>query len=121
MNLIKQEIKLEKAKLKPDQHYLKLLNSIESMDKLDFEIFSNTGRIIPVDIFINENPNAVISSNCTDVVRYLGGFYIQMLKSGNYIYQFNVEPSTNVQIEHTSLDILELQMWQQNVQEKFLK
>lgn len=121
MNLIKQEIKLEKAKLKPDLHYLKLLKSIESMDKLEFEVFSNTGRITPFDVFRNENPNAKLHRECTDVVRYLGGFYIQMLKSGKYIYQFDVLPSTTVQVEHKSLDILELQMWQKNVQEKFLE
>lgn len=121
MNLIKQEINNEKAKLKPDQHYLKLLKSIESMDKIEFEIFSNTGRITPVDVFRSDNPNAKLHSECTDVVRYLGGFYIQMLKSGKYIYEFDVKPSTIVQIEHKSLDILEHQMWQKNVQEKFLK
>lgn len=121
MNIIKQEIKTEKAKLKPDQHYLKLLKSIESMDKIEFEIFSNTGRITPVEVFKNENPNAVINANCTDVVRYLGGFYIQMLKSGNYIYQFDVQPSTTVKIEHKSLDVLELQMWLQHLFQKFLE
>ena len=121
MNFIKQEIKTEKAKLKPDQHYLKLLKAIETNGKLEFETFSNTGRITPVDVFRSDNPNAKLHSECTDVVRYLGGFYIQMLKSGKYIYEFDVKPSTIVQIEHKSLDILEHQMWQKNVQEKFLK
>lgn len=121
MNLIKQEIKTEKAKVKPDEHYLKLLKAIESNRKMEFETFSNTGRITPVEVFKNENPNSIIHSECTDVVRYLGGFYIQMLKSGKYLYEFDVQPSTTVQIEHKSLNILEQQMWQKNVQEKFLE
>lgn len=120
MNFIKQEIEIENAKTKPDLYYLKALKNIQSKGKMDFEAFSNTGRIIPVEVFKTENPNAKINLNCTDIVRYLGGFYIQMLKSGKYIYEFNLKPSTTVQIEHKSLDILELQMWQKNIQEKFL-
>lgn len=118
MNLIKQEIKIENAKEKPDFYYLKMLKSFESKDEIPFEMFSNTGRIIPAEVFHENNPELKLSPECTDVIRYLGGFFIQMLKSGRYIYEYNVKPSIIVQIEHKSLDIIELQMWQKYVQDK---
>lgn len=118
MNLIKQEIKIESAKEKPDFYYLKMLKSLESKDEIAFEMFSNTGRIIPADVFHKNNPKSKINPECTDVIRYLGGFFIQMLKSGRYIYEYDAKPSIKVQIEHNSLDVLELQMWQKNVQDK---
>lgn len=119
MNLIKLEIKKENGKVKPDLYYLKMLKSLENKGEVSFEMFSNTGRITPADVFKNENPEDKLHSECTDVVRYLGGFFIQMLKSGKYIYEFDIKPSTKVQIEHKSLDVLELQMWQKDVQDKF--
>ena len=44
--------------------------------------FIDSGRFIPRAVFIDKNPNEQVLDDCTDVVQYEGGAYIQVLKSG---------------------------------------
>ena len=122
MSIIKLEIKKEQAKIKPDLHYLKILKSLEKESEITFDMFSNTGRIVPLEVFKAEDSNKVVDSDCTDVVRYLGGFYIQMLKSGSYLYEYFFEDSkTLVKTESVSLDVVELHAWISDIKEKINK
>lgn len=42
----------------------------------------DSGRFIPKMVFLDKNPNEKLHKECTDVVHYVGGKYIQVLKSG---------------------------------------
>ena len=46
------------------------------------EKFIESGRFIPRVVFLEKNPNEQLLEDCTDVVQYSGGAYIQVLKSG---------------------------------------
>jgi hypothetical protein len=48
--------------------------------------FINTGRITDLKTFLNLRPKENLHVDCTDVVVYEGGLYIQMLKSGWYYF-----------------------------------
>lgn len=42
----------------------------------------DSGRFIGRDSFLIKNPNEKLKSDCTDVVQYSNGMYIQVLKTG---------------------------------------
>jgi hypothetical protein len=44
--------------------------------------FIDSGRFIPRAVFLDKNPSEQLLDDCTDVVQYEGGAYIQVLKSG---------------------------------------
>ena len=46
------------------------------------EKFIDSGRFMCRDLFLDKNPNEQLLDDCTDVVQYEGGAYIQVLKSG---------------------------------------
>ena len=46
------------------------------------EKFINSGRFIGRKSFLEKNPTEELLSDCTDIVRYADGSYIQVLKSG---------------------------------------
>lgn len=42
----------------------------------------DSGRFICKDSFLDKNPNEKLRSDCTDVIQYCNGMYIQVLKTG---------------------------------------
>jgi hypothetical protein len=50
----------------------------------DFIEFVDTGRFIPRKDFLSKRPNEVLLNDCTDLVHYEGGHYIQVLKDGKF-------------------------------------
>lgn len=51
------------------------------------ETFINTGRFTDLKTFLNLRPNENIHADCTDVVVYEDGQYIQLLKTGEFMYE----------------------------------
>lgn len=47
--------------------------------------FIMTGRFMPASKFAAENPKVKLHADCTDVVTYAGGHYIQVVKGGEYL------------------------------------
>ena len=50
------------------------------------EKFIGSGRIMDLKSFNVLHPKENLHVDCTDVVLYEGGHYIQMLKNGDYFY-----------------------------------
>ena len=44
--------------------------------------FSETGRFQRAASFLEKHPDAVLKEECTDVVHYVGGHFIQVLNGG---------------------------------------
>jgi hypothetical protein len=44
----------------------------------------DTGRFICKESFLHSNPTEKLLEECTDVLRYSNGSYIQVLKSGEF-------------------------------------
>lgn len=68
-----------------------------------FEQWQNTGLFTPREFFQPKNPTAVLRDDCTDVVTYGDGSYIQGLKSN----MFYVDEQTKSMV----LDDVELMLW----------
>jgi hypothetical protein len=53
------------------------------------EKFIDSGRFTRRMAFLDKNPNEKLLDNCTDVVQYIGGAYIQVLQSGLFYLDEN--------------------------------
>lgn len=51
------------------------------------ETFINSGRFLDLKNFLNIYPKENLHVDCTDVLLYEDGYYIQMLKTGEYLYE----------------------------------
>jgi len=51
------------------------------------EDFRSTGKIVDAKLFTIVRPQEELHADCTDVVTYAGGIYIEMLKSGSFYYR----------------------------------
>jgi hypothetical protein len=52
---------------------------------ITLEDFSNTGRFTGRTAYLDKNPEVELHEDCTDVVQYIGGHIIQVLKSGQFM------------------------------------
>lgn len=68
------------------------------------EKFINSGRFICKESFLEKNPNENLQNDCTDVVHYNNGAYIQVLKSGLFYVDENFSSK--------SLDESEIKLWE---------
>jgi hypothetical protein len=121
MSLIAEEILKEKLKDKPDKLYIQTLQKMQDGD-MSFELFINTGRITPRELFAHYNPKARLRPDCKDVVKYVGGFYIQILKTGEFLLEINDADQSdemNSIIQDKSLDVVEEELWHR-VARKFI-
>lgn len=53
--------------------------------KTTLENFSSTGRFTGREAYLEKNPEVELHEDCTDVVQYIGGHIIQVLKSGQFM------------------------------------
>ena len=50
----------------------------------DLNEFIDTGRFTPRNSFLEKRPNEVLFDDCSDVIQYKGGHYIQVLEDGTF-------------------------------------
>jgi hypothetical protein len=54
-----------------------------------FSSFSQSGLFTPRGVFLNNSPNEILLDDCTDVIVYDGGHFIQVLKGGTFYVDDN--------------------------------
>jgi len=121
MTIVAEEILKEKLKDKPDKLYIQTLQKMQD-GEMSFDLFINTGRITPRELFVHYNPSARLRPDCRDVVRYVGGFYIQILITGDFLLEINdAEQSDEMNsiIKDKSLELVEEELWDR-VARKFI-
>jgi len=83
------------------QESQKILNDIS---KVDEKTFVETGRIMSTKNFLSMYPTIHLDADVKNIIRYVGGFYVQMLSNGNYLYKYH---------EDRELSHIEKTMWNQ--------
>lgn len=68
------------------------------------EKFINSGKFMCKESFLDKNPNEKLRKDCTDVVHYVGGMYIQVLESGEFYL--------DEEFKSRSLDEAEVKLWE---------
>jgi len=103
---IQEAISTELFKPKPDTLHLRVIEQLKESGILTLKQFSSTGRFVGADTFTKENPDVSLHSSCTDVVYYVGGFYVQALKDNTFFADL-----CGHKIVNKSLDEIEVIIW----------
>lgn len=121
MNLIELEIERETQKKNASQDRISKLNSMLNKKSVTFEEFQDSGRFMPMEKYELEKNIAYIHPECRTVVRYMGGFVIQIMKSGAFVYMLKKDESLYVHLEDDGLVKMEQKVWDAVANEKFNK
>lgn len=73
---------------------------------ITFEMFRDTGRFVPADVFLKEHPTAKLHPDCTEVIIYTNDFIIQALKTNKFYIKVGRR-----EIKHIPLDVVESALW----------
>jgi len=93
------EVLDEKMRTKPDTHYIqRLQKAVDSETEFTLSVFKDTGRLMWVNQFDADYPDQTIHEDCTDVMVYIGGLNIQMLKSGAWFLYLGQDEYYNDEI-----------------------
>ena len=92
MNIIYKEILFQKLKTEPNRKFIRRLqNYVDKTDEMTLDDFQSFGRFIPRGRFLDSQTglrakkmNSFLLYECSDVVVYVGGFYIQALKDNTF-------------------------------------
>jgi GTP-binding protein EngB required for normal cell division len=87
MMTIKQHLELEKSSLKPNKNKIEELTKILKRNTLTIEQWRMTGRFIPAEEFIQNNPNTKIEKECREVIEYAGKSFIQVLSKSDFVFK----------------------------------
>lgn len=93
MGLIKQHLKKESLKI--------------YKGTITYDEWQDSGRFVDRKSFEAHNPDENLHVDCTDIVMYFGGIYIQLLKSGEFFLDSKVSGKT--------LDAIEKNLWDKNL------
>lgn len=110
MSKITTQLNRELRKTKPDMGLVNKLTHLISLDEVTLEDFRDTGRFKPRDVFKDERKKEILLPDCTDVVVYAGDFYIQALKTDEFVFKPNAYKQAI--LRSNSLDVLEDAMWE---------
>jgi hypothetical protein len=80
------------------------LSTVKDRPNMTFDEWMETGRFCFRKDFEQDNPNENLHVDCTDVVIYYGGAYIQVLKSGDFYM--------NAETKSKFLHEIEKEVWQ---------
>jgi|GEM_PF-1736578 len=116
-----EEILSEKMNGKPDVWYIQMLQKLQDKGEITIDDFVNTGRIITIESFLEKTPTLSLTFECIDVIKYIGGYYIQRLKSGDYYLEIRSEDDTLIKLRVycNKLDIIENELWKNFASKKF--
>jgi hypothetical protein len=116
------EILVQKLRKNTDKHYIQSIQKMLDKESMSKDDFINTGRLMPISIYLSEygNPSS-FHKDVKDVMRYAGGFYIQILPTSEWLFDSNdANESDEVSTTFRSMKISDVEdaMWEQYVQKK---
>ena len=114
MNPITQEILSEKMRMNPDPLYIRKLQRLQDKGEITQQDFINTGRVVTLDFFKKRVYPFTLNNLCTDVILYVGDFYIQMLMDGDFLLEVD-----NIKVQSKDIELVEDVLWIQYAKNKF--
>lgn len=97
-NQIKNEIIFEKMRTKIDQGYVRAMQVLLDENPMTFKSWVNTGRILPMTAWRDDHKDVTVHIDCTDIVKYAGFKYIEVLKSGVFFVDAPVSPFSSYKL-----------------------
>lgn len=87
-HLIRDEILYTKMSDPHNVKYIQRLQRMSDKEELTISDFADTGVMMKRDDYQNIHRFAELHNKCTDVIKYIGGHYVQMLSDGNYLLKY---------------------------------
>ena len=79
------EATAEKLRDKPDTYYIQRMQQYADKEKeFNISVFKDTGRLLNRIDFINNFQGDTLHDDTTNVMAYIGGAYIELLKDGTW-------------------------------------
>jgi len=107
---------------KPDQLHVSMLRSIKDGAKLTLDEFRKSGRFVG-KLNVDLPKNSKLHPDCSEIIVYLCGFYIQVMKDGTFMAIADMDTNESDEIDKwtrttESLEDAESFLWM-NVADKF--
>lgn len=126
MKQVSQEILSEKMSKNPDPLYVRVLQRLQDKDEITQDDFVKTGRIVTIENFKKKVYPSTLRPDCTDVMLYIGNFYIQILKNGNFFLEmgdadkpYDMGDMGYTKMESKDLELVESILWTKYANYKF--
>lgn len=123
MKQVTQEILSEKMSKNPDPLYVRTLQRLQDKGEMTQDDFVKTGRITTIERFKQKVYPSTLRPDCTDVILYIGNFYIQILKDGNFFLEIgdidNPSDRGYTKMESKDLELIESILWTKYANYKF--
>ena len=79
------EATAEKLRAKPDTNYIQRMQQFADKEKeFTISVFKDTGRLLSRIDFVNNFKGEALHDDTTNVMVYIGGAYIELLKDGTW-------------------------------------
>lgn len=114
MGTIKKHYESEFAKENPNKLLLSILNKTLERNTLTLNEWRLTGRFIPKEEFLRDNPTAGLLVSCSEVIQYIGGEYIQVMGSGTFRYTSKIKGNVLDDVENKIWREIAEKLWCEN-------
>lgn len=126
MNAITQEILSEKMRMSPDPLYIRTLHRLQDKEFITEQDFIKTGRVLSTKSFYERVSYSRLHPECTNVIMYVGDYYIQVLKDGNFLLEmgnaddpFDMDDMGYTKAQSRDIEIIEGILWTKYANYKF--
>jgi hypothetical protein len=126
MKQVAQEILSEKMSKNPDPLYVRTLQRLQDKGEMTQDDFVKTGRITTIERFKKKVYPNTLRPDCTDVMLYIGNFYIQILKNGDFFLEMGDADNPSdigdmgyTKIQSKDLELVESVLWNNYANYKF--
>jgi hypothetical protein len=116
------EILVQKLRKNTDKHYIQMIQTLSDKGVMTKEDFINTGRLMEKRYYLSEFVfHSYFSDEVKDVMRYAGGYCIQILPTGEWLFDSNDATEgdeVSTKFKSAKLTDVEDQLWSNYVQKK---
>lgn len=118
MKNVSEEILKEKMRKNPDPLYVRTLQRLQDKGTMTIKDFINTGRITTLKNFKERVYPSTLLPECTDVMLYIGDFYLQILKDGEFYLEMNDKHGVSI-VKSKNIELVELVLWTYYASKKY--
>jgi hypothetical protein len=116
------EILVQKLRKNTDKHYIQMIQTLSDKGVMTKEDFINTGRLMEKRYYLSEFVfHSYFSDEVKDVMRYAGGYCVQILPTGEWLFDSNdatESDEVSTKFKSAKLTDVEDQLWSNYVQKK---
>lgn len=122
LNFLSTEILAQKLRKNPDKHYIQSIQALYDKGEMTKENFINTGRLMKKEYYFAEfGAHPHFFSDVKDIMRYAGGYCIQILPTGKWLFDTNdatESDEVSTKFKSDKLSEVEDALWEHYVQKK---